>query len=114
MTIRFMDHAGEQVELTITEFAEALSKGTVYGLSVRYYEAPHSINLVLANDADHQYHKAEWNPDAVKLAEYIRSLEEVNDDFEYIIAYSPNQVEIEEYVSMSFTRQGDTVLVEIH
>ena len=85
MTIRFMDHAGEQVELTITEFAEALSKGTVYGLSVRYYEAPHSINLVLANDADHQYHKAEWNPDAVKLAEYIRSLEEVNDDFEYII-----------------------------
>ena len=113
MTIRFMDHASEQVELTINEFAEALSKGTVYGLSVRYYEAPHSINLVLANDADHQYHKAEWNPDAVKLAEYIRSLEEVNDDFEYIIAYSPERL-VEKYVSMSFTRQGDTVLVEIH
>ena len=114
MSIDLMQSVGQQIHMTITEFAEALSKGTVYGLSVRYYEAPHSINLVLANDADHQYHKAEWNPDAVKLAEYIRSLEEVNDDFEYIIDYSPNQVEIEEYVSMSFTRQGDTVLVEIH
>lgn len=113
MTIDLMNSTGQQIHMTITEFAEALSKGTVYGLSVRYYEAPHSINLVLANDADHQYHKAEWNPDAVKLAEYIQSLDEVNDEFEYIIAYSPERL-VEKYVPMSFTREGDTVLVEIH
>ena len=114
MSIDLMQSAGQQLDMTITEFAQALATGTVYGLAVRFYEASHFTNSVLAEVSDHQYHKAEWNPDAVKLAEYIRSLEEVNDDFEYIIAYSPNQVEIEEYVSMSFTRQGDTVLVEIH
>lgn len=113
MTIDLMNSTGQQIHMTITEFAEALSKGTVYGLAVRFYEASHFTNSVLADVSDHQYHKAEWNPDAVKLAEYIRSLEEVNDEFEYIIAYSPERL-VEKYVSMSFTRQGDTALVEIH
>ena len=113
MTIDLMNSTGQQIHMTITEFAEALSKGTVYGLAVRFYEVSHFTNSVLADVSGHQYHKAEWNPDAVKLAEYIRSLEEVNDEFEYIIVYSPERL-VEKYVSMSFTRQGDTVLVEIH
>lgn len=113
MTIDLMNSTGQQIHMTITEFAQALSKGTVYGLAVRFYEASHFTNSVLADVSDHQYHKAEWNPDAVKLADYIQSLDEVNDEFEYIIAYSPERL-VEKYVSMSFTRQGDTVLVEIH
>lgn len=113
MTIDLMNSTGQQIHMTVTEFAEALSKGTVYGLAVRFYEASHFTNSVLADVSDHQYHKAEWKPDAVKLADYIQSLDEVNDEFEYIIAYSPERL-VEKYVSMSFTRQGDTVLVEIH
>ncbi len=113
MTIDLMNSTGQQIHMTITEFAQALATGTVYGLAVRFYEASHFTNSVLADVSDHQYHKAEWNPDAVKLAEYIQSLDEVNDEFEYIIAYSPERL-VEKYVSMSFTRQGDTVLVEIH
>ena len=114
MSIDLMNSVGQQIHMTITEFAEALSKGTVYGLVKRYYNAPTYTNVVLESLSDYEYHRQVWKADPEQLAGYLQSLEEVNDGFEYIIAYSPNQVEIEEYVSMSFTRQGDTVLVKIH
>lgn len=113
MSIDLMQSVGQQIHMTIDEFAQALATGTVYGLAVRFYEASHFTNSVLAEVSDHQYHEAVWKPDAVKLAEYIQSLDEVNDEFEYIIAYSPERM-VEKYVPMSFTREGDTVLVEIH
>lgn len=114
MAIDLMNSVGRQIHMTITEFAEALSRGTVYGLVKRYYNASNYTNVVLESLSDYEYHRQVWKADLEQLAGYLQSLEEVNDEFEYIIAYSPNQVEIEEYVSMSFIRQGDTVLVEIH
>ena len=114
MSIDLMNSVGQQIHMTITEFAEALSTGTVYGLVKRYYNASTYTNVVLESLSDYEYHRQVWKADPEQLAGYLQSLEEVNDEFEYIIAYSPNQVEIEEYVSMSFTRQGDTILVEIH
>lgn len=114
MKIDLMNSTGQQIQVTINEFAEALSKGTVYGLAKRYYNAPTYTNIVLESLSDYEYHRQVWKADPKQLAGYLQSLEEVNDEFEYTIAYSPNRVEIEEYVSMSFTRQGDTVLVEIH
>ena len=114
MSIDLMNSVGQQIHMTITEFAEALSKGTVYGLVKRYYNAPTYTNVVLESLSDYEYHRQVWKADPEQLAGYLQSLEEVNDEFEYIISYSPNQIDIEEYVSMSFTRQGDTVLVEIH
>ena len=113
MSIDLMNSVGQQIHMTITEFAEALSKGTVYGLVKRYYNAPTYTNVVLESLSDYEYHRQVWKADPEQLAGYLQSLEEVNDEFEYIIAYSPERL-VEKYVSMSFTRQGDTVLVEIH
>lgn len=113
MAIRFMDHAGEQVELTINEFAEALSKGDVSGLCYSYYNHDHPLNgKPTANDKANYYHNVS-KPSFTKLAKHLRSLPEVNSVFEFYVSWTPDW-ESDEIVDLTFTRQGDTILVEIH
>lgn len=113
MTIRFMDHAGEQIELTVNQFAEALSLGEVWGLCYSYYDHNHPLNGNVTGPFKKNYHQLTYKPKFTKLAKHLRSLPEVNSKFEFYVAWSPNW-ESDDFFDISFTRQGDTILVEIH
>lgn len=113
MTIRFMDHAGEQIELTINQFAEALSLGDVHGLCYSYYDHSHSLNGKPTDNKKENYYHGVSKPKFTRLAKHLRSLPEVNSTFEFYVGWTPDW-ESDEFIDLSFTRQGDNILVEIH
>lgn len=113
MAIRFTDYAGQQIELSINEFAEALSIGDVSGLCYSYYDHSHHLNGKPTGTAEGDYHQGVCKPKFTKLAKHVRGLPEVTSTFEFYIAWTPDW-ESDEFVDLSFTRQGDKVLVEIH
>lgn len=113
MKIDLMNSTGQQIHVTINEFAEALSKGDVSGLCYSYYNHDHPLNgKPTANDKANYYHSVS-KPSFTKLAKHLRSLPEVNSVFEFYISWTPDW-ESDVIVDLTFTRQGDTVLVEIH
>ena len=113
MTINFLEEVGKQLELTIVEFAESLSLGCVFGLAERAYEASPEVNAYLAERSSLKYHSPTQYPNATMLADYINTLEDIGDVFEYRISFSTD-VLFTKYVNMTFTKQGRNVLVEIH
>lgn len=113
MTITFTEHAGEQIELTINQFAEALSTGEISGLCYSYYNHDHILNGKPTSNKEKNYYRGVFKPKFTKLAKHLRSLPEVNSTFEFYIAWTPDW-ESDELIDLSFTRQGDKVLVEIH
>ena len=113
MTIRFMDRTGEQVELTINEFAEALCQGQIWGLAYRYYNDDHPLNGNVTAPHPRDYCNPVYRPKWTKLAKHLRSLPEVNNVFEFRISFAEH-IYSDDYVDMTFARQGDNVLVEIH
>lgn len=113
MKIDLINSTSQQIHVTINEFAEALSKGDVSGLCYSYYDHDHPLNgKPTANDKANYYRNVS-KPSFTKLAKHLRSLPEVNSVFEFYVSWTPDW-ESDEIVDLTFTRQGDTVLVEIH
>lgn len=113
MTIRFMDRVGEQIEVTIAEFAESLSLGEIWHMSHRSYDHNHDLSDTPTSEEAIDYYDTIANPKVDALIEHLKSLAEVNEVFEYQVSFS-EQVDSENYVDITFTRQGDSILFEVH
>lgn len=113
MTIDLMKVGGQQINLTIAEFAKLLSKGWVFNSCIRYYTGSLDLNYQLAADSDLKYHNAVYRPSVDDLVSFLNSLEEVNETFEYCLSYS-DQIPIDKFVNMTYTKQADTILLEVY
>lgn len=113
MSIDLMQSVGQQIHMTITEFAEALSLGEIWHMSHRAYDHNHDLSDTPTSEEAIDYYDTIAHPNVDALIKHLKSLAEVNEVFEYQVSFSEH-VDSENYVDITFTRQGDTVLVEIH
>lgn len=113
MSINLMQSIGQQIHLTIAEFAELLSKGWVFNSSTRYYNGSMEFNTLLVAESDLMYSTPVYQPDENEVVEFLASLDEVNEEFEYQLSFSDLQ-DRSNRVDITYTRQLDTILLEVH
>jgi len=103
--------SGQQIELPIIHFADILSHKEIWNLQTRYYDP----------DMDHtakEYHPiyggVAKRPNMIRLYKELQKLKEVNEHFEYMLWISDVNDEDERAYGLTFSKQGQMVLIDIH
>lgn len=103
--------SGQQIELSLIHFADILSRMEIWNLQKRYYD-PRKDHL------EKKYHSVyggvSIKPKMTRLYKEFQKLEEINEDFEYLlwIAY-PDDLDAHP-CGITFTKAGQNIFVDIH
>lgn len=104
--INFEDYVSSQATCSLVDFAEALSNLVVKALSKRSYRGP--LQLAPVNDSSFNLFNPIDKPDLNQTINLLQSLEEINENFEYIIYVSHTNNPI------TFTRDGNSITFETY
>lgn len=103
--------SGQQIELTLTHFADILSRMEIWSLQTRYYDPK-------MDHATKEYHPIYGGvvkqPNMIRLYKELQKLKEVNERFEYMLGIGDVIDVGERAYGLTFSKQGQTVLIDIH
>lgn len=111
MVINIFDLSGQQVVLPIVHFADILSRLEIWNLQKRYYDP---IKDHYQKEYIEPFAGVVIKPKMTQVYKVLHTLKEVNEDFEYMLWLSSPDDEDERGYGVTFSKQGQTVLIDIH
>lgn len=104
--LSLLDLTGSQIEMTINQFAEFLSRHEIWSFCKRDYHTA-------ATEMFGPYAGVTVRPKMTKMAKYLHTLVDINENFEYALGVGYPRDD-EEWINITFSKSGTDVMVEFH